>query len=116
MCVMALNFQVNFYMNSSSPFYLRFALILLTIWLLLYGLYMGQKILLPFGFAFLIAVLLQPVEKFFVDRKIPRVVAILLSLLIAVIVLFSLLTFIYQQVGSFVNDVPAIEKNLTHLF
>jgi predicted PurR-regulated permease PerM len=48
-------------MNQSWPFYARFGLILLITWLLFYGIYIGQDILLPFGFAFLIAVLLRPI-------------------------------------------------------
>jgi predicted PurR-regulated permease PerM len=36
--------------------------------------------------------------------------------LTAFIFLFSLITFISHQISSFVNDVPAIEKNLTHFF
>src|SRR3954470_11606232 len=103
-------------MNSSWPFYTRFALILLIIWLILYGVYIGQDILLPFGFAFLIAILLQPVEKLFLRLKLPRVIAILTTLLLAFIFLFSLVTFILQQVSSFVSDVPAIERNLSHFF
>jgi predicted PurR-regulated permease PerM len=103
-------------MNQSWPFYARLALILFTIWLILYGIYIGQDILLPFGFAFLIAVLLQPLEKFFRRFKTPRVIAILIAILTAFIFLFSLITFISHQISSFVNDVPAIEKNLTHYF
>jgi len=103
-------------MNQSWPFYARFALILITIWLVLYGIYIGQNILLPFGFAFLIAVLLQPLEKFFLRLKMSRVVAILITLIVAFTFLFGLVTFISRQINSFVNDVPAIERNLTRFF
>src|SRR4051812_26313614 len=103
-------------MNLSWPFYARLALILFTIWLILYGIYIGQDILLPFAFAFLIAVLLQPLEKFFRRFNIARVIAILITILTAFIFVFSLITFISHQISSFVNDVPQIEKNLTHFF
>ncbi|HEY6978709.1 MAG TPA: AI-2E family transporter [Chitinophagaceae bacterium] len=103
-------------MNQSWPFYARLALILFTIFLIMYGIYIGQDILLPFGFAFLIAVLLQPIEKFFRRFKIPRVIAILIAIFTAFIFLFALVTFISHQISSFVNDVPAIQKNLTHFF
>jgi predicted PurR-regulated permease PerM len=103
-------------MDQSWPFYARLALILFTIFLILYGIYIGQDILLPFGFAFLIAVLLQPLEKFFQRFRIPRVIAILITILTAFIFLFALITFISYQISSFVNDVPAIEKNLDHFF
>src|SRR3954468_10953927 len=98
-------------MNQSWPFYARLALILFTIFLVLYGIHIGQDILLPFCFAFLIAILLQPLEKFFRRLKIPRVIAILLTILTAFIFLSSLITFISHQISSFVNDVPSIEKN-----
>jgi predicted PurR-regulated permease PerM len=103
-------------MNQSWPFFARFALILFIIWLILYGIYIGQEILLPFAFAFLIAVLLQPLENFFLRFKMPRILAILVTLITAFIFLFSLITFISHQISSFVNDVPAIEKNLAHFF
>lgn len=103
-------------MNLSLPFYVRLALILIIIWLAMYGVYIGKSILLPFGFAFLIAILLQPVENFFLRMKIPQVPAILITLLIAFAVLFAIITFISSQVSFFVNDVPAIEKNLTRFF
>src|SRR6476620_8091242 len=74
-------------MNQSWPFYARLTLILVTIFLILYGIYVGQDILLPFGFAFLIAVLLQPIEKFIRRFKIPRVMAILIAILTAFVFL-----------------------------
>ena len=103
-------------MNQSWPFYAQLTLILFTIFLILYGIYIGQDILLPFGFAFLIAVLLQPIENFFRRFKIPRVIAILTAILTGFIFLFALITFISHQISSFVNDVSAIEKDLTHFF
>jgi len=103
-------------MNQSWPFYAQLTLILFTIFLILYGIYIGQDILLPFGFAFLIAVLLQPIENFFRRFKIPRVIAILTAILTGFIFLFALITFISHQISSFVNDASAIEKNLTHFF
>jgi predicted PurR-regulated permease PerM len=103
-------------MNQSWPFSARFGLILLTICLLLYAIYIGQDILLPFGFAFLIAVLLRPLEKFFTRLKVPQVLSILIALLITFIFIFALLTLLSYQIGSLANDIPAIEKNLSHFF
>ena len=103
-------------MNQSWPFYARFSLILLITWLLFYGIYIGQDILLPLGFAFLIAVLLRPIEKFFTRLKIPRILSILITLLITFIFIFALLTFLSYQIGSLANDIPAIEKNLSQFF
>src|SRR6478735_7650198 len=101
-------------MNIKLPFYAHLALILISIWFLFYGIYIGQDILLPLGFSFLIAVLLQPLEKLFERIKIPRVIAILLSMLIAAAFLFGLFTILTRQVGIFMNDLPAIQKNVSN--
>lgn len=103
-------------MKIQLPFYAHLALMLLAIWLLLYGIYLGQDILIPLGFSFLIAVLLYPVEKLLERIKIPRVLAILLSLIVAVAVLFGLFTLLSHQVGKFMDDLPAIQNNLTNFF
>ncbi len=95
------------------PFYAMFAIVLLGVWLFLYGIYLGQDILIPLGFSFLFAVLLQPLEDLFQKIKIPRIPAILLSLIIALALIFSLFTFLSYQVSKFMDDLPAIEKNLT---
>lgn len=95
------------------PFYAHVALVLIILWFLFYGIYIGQDILLPLGFSFLISVLLQPLEKIFAGRlRFPRVIAILLSLIIAVAVLFGLFTVLTHEVGLFMNDIPAIKKNI----
>ena len=101
-------------MKVQLPFYVHFVLMIVGAWFLLYGFYLGQDILVPLGFSFLIAVLLHPVELFFERRKVPRVIAILLSLLIAVAVLFALFTLISHQIKLFVNDLPAIKQNLSN--
>ncbi|MFT4155433.1 MAG: AI-2E family transporter [Parafilimonas sp.] len=95
------------------PFYAHLALVLIILWFLFYGIYIGQEILLPLGFSFLIAVLLHPMEKLFERIKLPRVIAILLSLAIAVAVLFGLFTLLTHEIGLFMNDLPAIEKNIS---
>lgn len=99
--------------QQSWPFYARLCLILIIIYLLLYGIYLGQDILLPFGFAFLLAVLLRPVEELLMRLRIPKIPAILLTILLTFVVFFALLTFIGYMISSFVSDVPALKKNLS---
>ena len=101
-------------MSMKLPFYVHAALILIILWFLFYGIYIGQNILIPLGFSFLIAVLLHPLEKFFERIKIPRVIAILLSLVIAVAFMFGVFTILTHEISLFVDDVPAIEKNLSN--
>lgn len=101
-------------MKLQLPFYAKLALILLVIWFLLYGIFIGQDILIPLGFSFLIAVLLQPLEKLFERFKIPRVPAIILSLIIAVAVLYGLFAILSYEIGLFMNDLPNIQKNISN--
>jgi predicted PurR-regulated permease PerM len=99
--------------TQSWPFYARLCLILICIYLLLYGIYLGQDILLPFGFAFLLAVLVRPIEAFLMRIKLPKVPAILLTIFISSIVFFALLTFITYMISSFMSDIPSLKRNLS---
>ena len=99
-------------MKVRLPFYVHFVLIIIGTWFLLYGFYLGQDILVPLGFSFLIAVMLHPIELFFEKRKVPRVPSILMSLLIAIALLSALFTLLSHEVRLFVNDLPAIKQNL----
>lgn len=108
-------------MNESSnpvcfPYYARIAMILLALFFLFYGIYMGQDILLPLGFSFLISILLRPLEIFMIRCRVPKTVAILLSILFAVLLVYGIIDFISRQIASFMSDIPAIERNLNTLW
>lgn len=103
-------------MNQPLPFYARAALVLLLIWLLLYGVYVGQGILLPLGFSSLFAVLLRPMEKKLLDWKIPRVPAIVITLLTAIALLVGLGMLVSSQTASLVGDLPTVQKHLEVLW
>jgi predicted PurR-regulated permease PerM len=103
-------------MTQPLPFYVRTALVLLILWLLLYGVYIGQSILLPLGFSFLFAVLLRPVEKKLLAWKIPRVPAIILTLLGAIAVLAGLAILVSSQTASLVGDIPSMKTHLLQLW
>src|ERR1044072_3589548 len=55
------------FMVKTWPLYAKITILILLIYLVLYGLYIGQDILAPLGFAFLFAVLLRPMEKKFIQ-------------------------------------------------
>jgi len=103
-------------MTTPLPFYAKTALILLMLWLLLYGIYLGQYILLPLGFSFLFAVLLRPLEKRLIKWRVPKVIAIFSALLIAIIALAALLILLSTQAASLVNDIPEMKVNLLKLW
>ena len=103
-------------MVKTWPLYAKITCLILLIYLVLYGLYLGQDILSPLGFAFLFAVLLRPMEKKFIQWHIPKILAIVLTLVIAILVVAGLITFLSKQIASFVRDIPAIKHNLTDLW
>lgn len=104
------------FMVKTWPLYAKITALILLVYLVLYGLYIGQDILAPLGFAFLFAVLLRPLEKKFIQWRIPKVLAIVLTLVIAILFVAGLITFLSKQIASFVEDIPAIKHNLNDLW
>jgi predicted PurR-regulated permease PerM len=103
-------------MIKTWPLYAKITALLLLVYLVLFGLYLGRDILSPLGFAFLFAVLLRPLEKRFLSWRIPKVLSIMLTLLVAILFVAGLITFLSKQIASFVQDVPAIKNNLYNLW
>lgn len=103
-------------MVKTWPLYAKITALILLVYLILYGLYIGQDILAPLGFAFLFAVLLRPLEKRLIKWKVPKVLAIVLTLVIAILFFAGLITFLSTQIASFVKDIPAIKHNLNDLW
>ena len=103
-------------MVKTWPLYAKITILILLVYLVLYGLYIGQDILAPLGFAFLFAVLLRPLEKKFIKWHVPKILAIILTLVIAILFVAGLVTFLSKQIASFVKDIPAIKHNLNDLW
>jgi predicted PurR-regulated permease PerM len=98
------------------PSYVKVMCITILVLLLFYIISIGQGILLPLGFAFLLSILLQPIEKWLVSRGMPRVISIIICLLLFVLVIFLLVSFVSQQVTSLADDFPKIKKSLNGLW
>ena len=75
--------------------------------LLLLLLYWGKSLLMPFSFSLLLTFLLLPVSERLQRWRIPKVVAILLSIFLALALLLLLVYVIYLQMLSFATDIPA---------
>ena len=103
-------------MIKTWPLYAKITILVILIYLVLYALYIGQDIITPLGFAFLFSILLRPVEKKLVKSGCPGVLAIILTLLIAIISFVLIVTFLSTQIKSFVKDIPEIKRNLNQLW
>ncbi len=100
--------------NSNLPFYAKFSLSLLGICLLGGLIFIGQDILMPLCFAIVLAILLLPINNWLVKHKFPKVPAMLLSILIAVLGIAGIIYFLSSQVAGFMEDLPKIKQNLNH--
>jgi predicted PurR-regulated permease PerM len=99
--------------HQAPPFYVKFALNLLTIILLGGLIFIGQDILMPLFFAIVLAILLLPVNNRLEKWHVPRVPAMLLSILLALLVIGGIIYFLSSQVAGFVKDLPSIKQHFT---
>ena len=87
------------------PFYLKSTVILFGLVLLIYTFSVLGDILVPLAFTAFIAILLNPLCNR-LQKKIPKVPAILLTLFIAIICFAGLLYFLSSQMVQFSESFP----------
>ena len=92
------------------PFYLKSTVILFGVVLFIYALSALQGILIPLAFAMILAILLNPVFVRFQRLKLPRIVAILLTLLFAFLVFGGIMYFLSSQVARFGDTLPLLKE------
>lgn len=98
-------------MNSRSreielPYYAKLVCILLSLVIIVYGLHTLQGLLIPLVFAILFAVLLFPLAQRLEKWGVPRILAIVLCLLLALGVLTGLFWGVSVQISNFSEVVP----------
>lgn len=91
----------------------RLSMTLIVLLILGYILYIGQGIIVPVLFSMLLAILLIPVCDFLQKRlRFPKVLATLVSVIIAFLFLAGIIYFLSAQISNFMQDMPAIKKQL----
>jgi predicted PurR-regulated permease PerM len=90
------------------PFYLKSTTVLFGLVLLVYVLLALGNILVPFCFAVLIAILLNPLCTW-LQKRLPKVLAVVLTLLTAIIVLGGIVFLLTTQVAQFGDSIPALK-------
>ncbi|HEY6955656.1 MAG TPA: AI-2E family transporter [Flavisolibacter sp.] len=100
--------------ETGFPLYIKLPLILLGLVLTTYILSGLADILIPLAFAVLIAILLNPLYVR-MEKKIPKVPAIIFSILLAIFFLVGLFYFLSTQIAGFVDKVPLIQKKVSAL-
>lgn len=71
-----------------------------------------QLIIMPLILAVFVAIVLLPIYRFLRKKRMPEVIAIILSLLLFVLVVGALIWFVWWQVQGLVADFPAVRKNI----
>lgn len=95
------------------PFYVKLALLLVSIVLIMFLLIEGKNIFIPMVFALLISVLLYPLCRFFEQRlRLGRSLAAILCILLFIAAIGTFIYFLTQQVINFSEDLPEFEKRM----
>src|ERR1700760_947406 len=97
------------------PFYLRATIILFGLILCSYALANLRDILVPFSFALLVAILLNPLVNRLEVWKIPKVPAIAIALLIALVVIAGVWYFLATQMMHFTSQLPELQRKTGQL-
>ena len=97
------------------PFYFKSTVILFGVILLVYVMSVLRGILVPFAFALIIAILLNPLVNKFQKKGVGKVFAIIFSMLIALLVFGGIMYFISSQVVGFSESFPVLKDKLYEL-
>ncbi len=95
------------------PFLVTLFLVLLCLIAIGFITWIGQDIIVPVAFSALLAILLLPLNNF-LEKKLSRVWAISLSLVIAITLLATLIYFFTIKISGFIDDLPTIKRQLNH--
>ncbi|TLU98252.1 AI-2E family transporter [Dyadobacter luticola] len=102
--------------TSTPPFYQKLSQSLLAIGLIMLAIYLGQDIIVPLAMAGLIAVLLRPVESWLERIGVPKIVAISLAVLLAVVIVSAVTVVLSMQLADFSDEWPRLKRNLNEVY
>ncbi len=92
------------------PFYAKFALYAIAIFAIVFALQVGGEIILPILYATIIAILLNPIVNYLVSKKINKIVAIALTVVLAIGGFLIIVAIISAQVSMLTQTYPALEQ------
>lgn len=99
------------------PFLAKLALTLISIIGLGFLAKIGQPILVPLFFAFLLALLFVPFADFLESRlRLSRAISTVSSLVVMLLVASGIVYFFSFQLSDFINDIPTLEAQFTKTF
>jgi predicted PurR-regulated permease PerM len=97
-------------MTEKLPLYHKLSIVTIGLFIFFYILYIGQQILVPLTFAWLLAMLLNPIVNYLQRNKINKIVAIILAIVLMILVSGGILFFIGSQLSKFVDMLPQLKQ------
>ncbi len=79
-------------------------------------LYVGSSFLIPVSIGVLLTFLLMPISRWLESKRVPRTIAIILSIIFMMVVVIGLLLFLSSQFMSFSADMPLLKEKLAEKF
>ena len=95
------------------PLYMKATIISIGVLALLAMMYVGRAIIVPFIFAVIFAIMLHPIVRFFLRRNMPRLIAIIVTLFLALLVLTACGVLVYSQARRFAESWPTLVERFT---
>jgi predicted PurR-regulated permease PerM len=102
-------------MLKKYPFYIKSTAILLGLVLFVYILFNLGDIFVPLSFALMLSILLNPLTILLEKWKFPKVVAITLAILLAIVFISGVAYLLYMEIGSFSDQLPLFKKKLAEM-
>ncbi|MBE7173103.1 MAG: AI-2E family transporter [Williamsia sp.] len=97
------------------PFYIKATVILFGLILAVYAMAVMRTILLPLAFSLVIAILLNPLNNRLQKRGVPKIVAISLTMLLALILFSGVIYFLSTQLMRFGDSIPQFKQKLDQM-
>ncbi len=88
------------------PLYVKAPLVLLGLALAVFTLHIASEIIFPLFFAAIFAIMLHPVEQWLLRHRVPKLIAITLTVVLGVASLLGLLYFIYLEASQLSSQMP----------
>ncbi|RZJ82820.1 MAG: AI-2E family transporter, partial [Chryseobacterium sp.] len=101
-------------MKREYPFYLKAPVIMLGLVITVFILSVLRDILVPLAFAALIAILLNPLCVR-LEKRMNKILAIIISMMIAIVVVAGLAYFLSSQIAHFFDNVDAMKQKFSEL-
>ncbi|WP_229238767.1 AI-2E family transporter [Dyadobacter sp. Leaf189] len=102
-------------MEQRYPFYIQAPMVFIGLYLFFYFMHLLQEIIVPFAFAGLIAILLNPIYNRLQKWNINKILSIVLTILLAILVVAGIAFFLSSQIAQFGEMLPQLKTKAVSL-